>query len=104
MQIRTSYLSLTKRLPLTISRGTSAGSENLLIEVEHGGIVGYGEMSPVSIGDGPEDAATAQSDIERWAAELAHVAPWEMQRIEEIVSWRGGNAAKAGLDFALHDW
>ncbi len=105
MRIRTSLLPLTKRFALTISRGTSAGSENLIVEVEHEGVTGIGEMSPVNIGDGQEDAAAAQQDIARWAEELVAVSPWEMQRVELVIDrLGGGRAARAGLDFALHDW
>ena len=105
MQIRFENLTLTKQHPLTISRGTSSATEGLLIEVEHGGIVGLGEMAPVNIGDGPETAESARADFERWIPVLESSAPWEMQKIESILrDSGGGRAASAGVDFALHDW
>src|SRR5579872_6041183 len=89
MEIRTIPLTLTKRYPLTISRGTAAGSENLVVEVKHDGVTGLGEMAPVSIGDGAEDAAAAGADLARWAEALHGVTPWEMQRVEAIVGEQG---------------
>ena len=75
------------------------------MEVEHEGTTGYGEMSPFNIGYGEETAIGAQGDIERWAPELEGLAPWEVQRVEDVCRLTGGsNSARAGLDFALHDW
>src|SRR2546421_2750701 len=104
MRIRTEKLTLTKKHPLTISRGTSSATEGLLIEVEHDGIVGLGEMAPVNIGYGEETAESARADIQRWIPALEDLAPWEMQKIESVLDSGGGQAARAGLDFALHDW
>jgi L-alanine-DL-glutamate epimerase-like enolase superfamily enzyme len=108
MQIRDSPLPLTKRYPLTISRGTSAGSDNLLVEVTHGGITGLGEMAPVNIGYGDESAAAMLPVIESWAGPLEDLAPWEMQRVEERLACVDAvgavPAARAALDMALYDW
>src|SRR5918911_5057519 len=105
MRIRLSTLTLAKRYPLTISRGTSTGTENLLVEVEHEGITGLGEMAPVNIGDEPETAETGRRDLERWSPALEPLAPWEMQRTESLLDeMGGGRAARAALDMAFHDW
>jgi L-Ala-D/L-Glu epimerase len=105
MLITVRPLSLTKRLPLTISRGTSAGSQNLRVEVSHDGISGIGEMAPVNIGDGAEDAVSGAADLAQWSEVLSDVAPWEMQRVERILDETGGgHAVRAGLDMALYDW
>jgi L-alanine-DL-glutamate epimerase-like enolase superfamily enzyme len=105
MQIRVRPLPLTKRYPLTISRGTSAGSDNLLVEVTHEGITGLGEMAPVNIGYGSETAEEMRPVIESWAGPLADLAPWEMQRVEHRLGpVEGHGSARAALDFALHDW
>src|ERR1043166_9280927 len=105
MLIRTSTVTLRKRYPLTISRGTAAESSNLFIAVEHDGIIGLGEMAPVSIGYGEEDIATGSADFEQWQPFLERLEPWEMQRIEnQIDETGGGRAARAALDMALYDW
>jgi len=105
LQIQSSPLPLTKRHPLTISRGTTACSENLVVEVTHDGITGFGEMSPFNIGDVAATAVDAVADIEQWSPRLESVAPWEMQRVETVLDdLGGGRAARAALDIACHDW
>src|ERR1043166_1181289 len=100
MKISLTRFCVTKRHALTISRGTSAGSENLLVEIEQEGVVGRGEMAPTS---GGATAETAEGQISTVRDALSACQPWEMQRIEEIVRDTGG-AARAALDIALHDW
>ena len=105
MNIRIQRFTITKRFPLTISRGTSAGSENLLVEIEHEGVTGMGEMAPTSGGPVPETADTAQAALERWIPLLVDLSPWDMQRIENILEVQDSErAAYCALDCALHDW
>lgn len=104
MKIRIERLPLVKRHPLTISRGTSAGSENLLITVEAEGVIGQGEMAPTSGGAVSETAESAEAVIQTWIEPLERVSPWQMQQIEEIWQGEGRFAARAALDIALHDW
>lgn len=103
MQVGIRPLPLKKRHALTISRGTSAGSENLLVTVTQDGISGIGEFSPVSQTDPPETATTAADQLLSLTPQLVDVAPWEMQRIEEIGDGIG-RAAFCALEMALHDW
>src|SRR5437868_12293354 len=77
MKITLRRFSVTKRHALTISRGTSAGSENLLVRVEHDGIVGLGEMAPTSGRAVAESAVSAEADLGGWQPGSAAVAPWE---------------------------
>src|SRR5947207_1877646 len=99
MQLQYATRTLTKRHPLTISRGTSTETLNLFVRVEHDGIVGIGEMSPVNIGDGPEDSDSGSADVERWIPALEPLAPWEMQRIESTMdALGGGRAVRAAVD------
>jgi L-alanine-DL-glutamate epimerase-like enolase superfamily enzyme len=103
VQIQAAPFTVNKRYPLTISRGTSASTENLLVEVTAEGVTGRGEMSP-AIASG-ETAATAEADVARWAEALSGFSPWETQRIEAVLDETGGgSAARAALDIALHDW
>ena len=104
MKIRTTRFRVTKRHALTISRGTSAGSENLLVEVEYEGIVGIGEVAPTSGGAHAETAETAETALTRWRGLLADLAPSQMQEIELRLNGQQGQAVRAGLDIALHDW
>jgi L-Ala-D/L-Glu epimerase len=117
MRVAVSPHNLTKRFPLTISRGTSAGSSNLVVAIEHEGLTGIGEAAPFYVGHGGDDATVLSARLEEWAALLADTAPWEMQRIEAILddqaecdgsegieAHRPASAARAALDMACHDW
>ena len=105
MNISIQRFRVTKRYPLTIARGTSAGSENLLVTVEHEGVTGLGEMAPTSGGPIPETSDTAQAALERWRPALRDVSPWDMARVETLLNAQEGErAAFCALDCALHDW
>lgn len=105
MNITLERFAVTKRHALTISRGTSAGSENLLLTVEHEGVMGRGEMAPTSGGKVSETAETAEAELRAFLPALADLSPWEMQRIEALrPAELPGLAWYAALDIALHDW
>jgi L-alanine-DL-glutamate epimerase-like enolase superfamily enzyme len=81
------------------SRSTTPG---MLTEVEHDGIVGYGEASmPPYLGESQESVAAfyARVDLSRYRN------PFELETIladiDDITA--GNTAAKAGIDIALHD-
>ncbi len=105
MKIIFKRFTLTKRHPLTISRGTSAGSENLLVEVEQAGVTGIGEMAPSTGGAMPEDAEMAEAALQACSERLSGCSPWEMQRIEKLWPPEPRTyGAHAALDMALYDW
>jgi L-Ala-D/L-Glu epimerase len=104
VRIATERIELTKRYPLTISRGTITGATCVIVTVTHDGISGIGEMSPSDItGDTPETAETA---IEQWRDSLFEIAPFQVQRINEILGPLGhdGTAVRAAIDMACYDW
>lgn len=112
MRIATRRLPLVKRNPLTISRGTSAATENLVVEIEHDGLVGRGEMAPNTVtADTADDAEAA---LARWAEPLLACAPWERQRVAAIcdadpaagpgIGGPGGTATRSALETACWDW
>lgn len=101
MKLTTQRIPLVKRRPLTISRGTIAGSENLLVTLEHDGIVGWGEVAPGGLLS--DSADSAEAGLAEIAEALSEIAPWERQRVEEIADGRGG-ATRAALDMACWDW
>jgi L-Ala-D/L-Glu epimerase len=105
MLTTTSRFTIDKRHALTISRGTSSGSENVLVTVEHDGGIGLGEMAPSDVTGDTADSAVAALD--EWASgALAELAPWQMQEIERRLGPvpRHGSAVRAALDMACHDW
>ena len=103
MRLSTQRITLTKRHALTISRGTLAGSTNVVIRVEHEGIVGMGEMAPSDVTGDTADSAEAQ--IAEWQSALATLSPFERQHVGDIVGQEmKGSATRAALDMALFDW
>ena len=103
MHISTERIVLTKRHPLTISRGTITGSVNVVVRVAHDGVEGLGEMAPSDVtGDTAESCETT---ITEWGRALTTVAPWELDAIERITGdAKLGSATRAALDLACHDW
>lgn len=98
-------IDLTKRHPLTISRGTILGSTNVVVTVSHAGVAGMGEMAPSDVtGDSAE---SAELDLTEWAAALHDVAPDEFDRIDDALRAVGApdrGAVRAAIDLACHDW
>ena len=94
---------MTKRHALTISRGTDSGSVNVVVQVDHDGASGLGEMAPNDVtGD---DAASTEASVARWRDQLADVSPLDRQRIAEVIGEDTmGSGARAALDLALFDW
>lgn len=105
VRISTCRVALTKRHPLTISRGTVRGSVNVVVRIEHDGIVGWGEMAPSDVtGDTADGAERALAE---WTDALRMRAPFELDRIAREVGERVGDrcaATRAALDLACHDW
>ncbi len=103
MRLSTSRISITKKRPLTISRGTISGSTNLVVEIEHDGTCGIGEMAPSDVtGD---TAESAEATIVEWQDELTDCSPLDRQRISGIVGTEAeGSATRAALDLAMFDW
>jgi L-Ala-D/L-Glu epimerase len=104
VRISTRRIELTKRYPLTISRGTITGSTNLVVTVTHNGIRGWGEMAPSDVtGD---TAETAELAVKQWDVELRDYAPSAMQRITTMLGAvpNQGSAIRAALDMACYDW
>ena len=105
MQLRIATFTVNKRFALTISRGTTAQTQNIWVEVEHEGIRGWGEASPFSIGETPQTTEAIARSIQKIVPLLKALSPLERQRIERLMTdARLPSAARAALDVALHDW
>ncbi len=105
MQIRIATFTVHKRFALTISRGTTASTTNVWVEIEHEGIRGWGEASPFSVGDQPQTTEAIARSLQRIAPLLKAVSPLERQRIDQLMSdTRLPSGARAALDVALYDW
>ncbi len=92
-------LELTERF--TIARGAQDTADVVHVEIEHAAERGHGEAAPIERYG--ESAGSALDFIEE-AGELLGDDPFALEEIGERLAVRPGEqAAKAGIDAALHD-
>ncbi len=105
MEISVEIFTVNKRFPLTISRGTTAQTTNILVKVRQDGIEGWGEASPFSLGNYQQSTPTLKEALQQVAPKLQRFSPLERQQIELVLQkMRIPSSARAALDMALHDW
>ncbi|MGG6295845.1 dipeptide epimerase [Leptolyngbya sp. AN02str] len=105
MQIRVEPFTVHKRVPLTISRGTTAETTNLWLVLEHDGIEGWGEASPFSVRGVPQTTEAIAQSLSAIAPQLQSFTPFNRQKIEELCAQaKLPSAACTAIDLALHDW
>ena len=105
MHIRVESFTVNKRFPLTISRGTTAQTKNVLVRIEQDGIEGWGEASPFSLGNYRQSTESIQDALQQVASKLEGFNPLERQQIERVLTQAHlPSAARAALDVALYDW
>jgi L-alanine-DL-glutamate epimerase-like enolase superfamily enzyme len=101
--VRLTHRTATLRLhePFTISRSTDEEVQEVFVELELDGVVGYGEASPQDrYGESAESAAAFLEEAET----LLGDDPFALEEIERRLRGRPGEmAAKAAIDSALHD-
>lgn len=103
MKITSYPFDLKLKHTFTISRSSRDVQPIVLVELEHEGIVGYGEAAPSRrYGEDGETVRQflAQLDLSRFG---------DPMRLESILAFvdsakEGNTAAKAAVDIALHDW
>ncbi|MEG3439914.1 dipeptide epimerase [Pannus brasiliensis CCIBt3594] len=97
--------TLHKRVPLTISRGTTSENTNIWIKIHADGIEGWGEASPFSVSSEEKNPAKLLQELESIAPILEPFHPLQRQEIEEIFRENSlSSATRAAIDTALHDW
>jgi len=102
MRVTLRTVRLTKLHPLTISRGTSTGSNNLFVMVSDGDVTGIGECAP---GTGYDDtlAAEAQAQLESIVQDgLGDGSPHAVYA--RMAAAHVDPAAMAAMDVALWDF
>lgn len=105
MELSVQSFTVHKRVPLTISRGTTANSTNLWLTIRADGLEGWGEAAPFSIGTAHQTLAQLQRDMEDLSTILADYHPWDRQAIEAAIQPLGlQSASRAALNVALWDW
>jgi L-alanine-DL-glutamate epimerase-like enolase superfamily enzyme len=84
-----------------ISRGAQDEAEVVVVEIGHDGVSGFGEATPIERYD--ESAESALAFLQD-ASELLGDDPFALEAVEARLRERPGKqAAKAGIDAALHD-
>jgi L-alanine-DL-glutamate epimerase-like enolase superfamily enzyme len=101
MELEARIATLRMAETFVISRGAADEAEVVFVEIRHDGVSGYGEATPIDRYDESAESALA---FVREAAELLGDDPFALEAIGARLATRPGEqAAKAGLDAALHD-
>ena len=93
---------LKKRFPLTISRGTFTGSENLFVFLNRKNNIGIGEMCP-GLTEGSETAEDGKAQIEKFLDETGSISSSVIENYERAFEYKLAPCALAALDIALWD-
>ena len=103
MKLRARKVSLTLAETFTIARQSRDVEEVVHVQLEHDGLVGYGEGAPVDYwGETPESLL---GFLEEEAPALIGGDPFALEYIDQRLARRPGEqGAKQALDGALHDW
>jgi L-alanine-DL-glutamate epimerase-like enolase superfamily enzyme len=105
MQLSWQPFTVHKRVPLTISRGTTAQSTNLWLRLSAEGMEGWGEAAPFSIGTHRQTLQMLVDDLAQIEGLLAPYHPLDRQAIEAAIAPLAiQSATRAALDVALWDW
>lgn len=97
--VRHRPLDLHLRHTFRLSRGASDVRHNLLVELEHEGLVGLGEAAPIP--RYAQDWASSSSAVETMAGRLGD--PRAFRDAGRAAAVAGQEAAQAAVDMALHD-
>ena len=99
IKLRHRYLDLRLRHTFRIARGASDERRNLLVELEHDGLVGLGEAAPIV--RYRQDADSAARAVEAMAGRLGDPRAFDAAASEAAVE--GQEAAAAAVDMAVRD-
>jgi L-Ala-D/L-Glu epimerase len=103
MELRARKVSLVLAETFTISRQSRDVEEVVHVELEHDGIVGYGEGAPVDYWGETQESMLAF--LEQEAPALIGGDPYAREYIGRRLAMRPGEqGAKMAIDSALHDW
>ena len=98
-------LKLKKRVPLTISRGTSTHGDIFWLRWEEEGVEGWGEGVPFAIDEHPQTLAMLVDAFEKHRGWLEQTSGVDRLGIEQQLWARGAPSAFiAAVNQALYDW
>ena len=103
MHLSLRRVSITKAVPLAISRGITATAEHIVVTLEHEGITGVGETGGFDTGHRHYDTQSIATELRTLAPILATLSPQPLQALDPLLA-QLSSPARCGLDLALHDW
>jgi len=103
--VRSRRVDLELRHTFRLARGASDSRQNLLLELEHDGLVGLGEAAPIArYGQDWKSAAAAVDQMATRLGQLSQLSQLEAYRnAVPSVAVKGQPAAQAALDMAVWD-
>ena len=101
MELEARIATLRMAETFVISRGAQDEAEVVVVEIRHDGVSGFGEATPI---ERYEESAESALAFLQDASELLGDDPFALEAIQARLRERPGEqAAKAGIDAALHD-
>jgi len=110
MQARLRSITLTKAVPLAISRGTTASVRRLVVELDHDGLVGRGETGGFETGHRSYSTEAVAAELEallpRFASAEGLALAAQLPAFQALETWLAplSPPARCAIDLALHDW
>ncbi len=95
--------SLTKAVPLTISRGTTASVVRLELRLDRDGLIGRGETGGFETGHRAFALETVEQELLALLPQLDALDPSRPQRFEPLLAHLSP-PARCAIDLALWDW
>lgn len=95
--------SLTKAVPLAISRGTTAAVERLELSLLHEGLIGRGETGGFETGHRAYATAAVEQELRALIPQLEALDPFVLQQFEPLLEAMTP-PARCAVDLALLDW
>lgn len=103
MKITWQQFELTLKHTFRISRSASSTANVVIVELEHDGIVGYGEASPTRrYGESVETIAAFLGKLDFSRYDSPFLLEDILTAVDAVAP--GNTSAKCAVDLALHDW
>jgi len=103
MHWRLQRFTLTKAVPLTISRGTTATVQHLCLTLDHDGCCGRGETGGFDTGLRHFDTDALEAELRALLPALEPMDPFCRQSLDPLLEPLSP-PARCAVDLALHDW
>ncbi|MDJ0727921.1 MAG: dipeptide epimerase [Prochloraceae cyanobacterium] len=106
MDFNLSKFTVCKKFALTISRGTTSQTTNILIKIQQEQIEAIGEATPFSLSkENCQNTEQLIAEFDRILPIIANFHPLQRQEILTVLEKeRISSPVKAAIDMALYDW